>query len=292
MNAPKVLLQLDSDPQPSVFDAIVAVDAGVEQLLRHAAVAPGQVRDLVYGALFTRAPKDLKQTAIFIGGSNVVRGEELLEAVRKTLFGPFHCSVMLDANGANTTAAAAVLAVEKHCPLHGTQALVLGGTGPVGQRAAHLLAVAGAQVRIGSREQNRADDVRARLEKKLPQGQFRGVATGDTTKLQSALDGVQVVIAAGGPGAILLNNDARRQAKSLKVAVDLNAVPPLGIEGVEVADKGADRDGVACYGAIGVGGTKMKIHTRAIQRLFESNDAVLDAEEIFQLGRELAAARS
>jgi methylenetetrahydrofolate/methylenetetrahydromethanopterin dehydrogenase (NADP+) len=290
MTTRRILLQLDPDPQPSVFDAVVAIDAGVEHLLRHGAVEANQVRDLVYGALFTRSPKELHNTAIFVGGSNVARGEELFAAVRKTYFGPFRCSVMLDANGANTTAAAAVLAVEKHCQLAGQTAVVLGGTGPVGQRVARLLARAGANVRIGSREQRKADAVRNRLTEQVPQSNFAAVATGTPASLQSALDGASVVVAAGGAGAMLLPADTRRASRSLQVAVDLNAVPPLGIEGVEANDKAAVRDGVICYGAIGVGGMKMKIHTRAIQRLFETNDATLDAEEIFALGRELFSA--
>jgi hypothetical protein len=284
-------MQLDGDPQPSVFDSVVAIDAGVEQLLRHGSVTPEQVRDLVYGALFTRSPKELHRTAIFVGGASVERGEELFAAAQQTFFGPFRCSVMLDANGANTTAAAAVLAVEKHCSLRESTALVLGGTGPVGQRVARLLARAGAKVRIGSREQRKADEVCARLRKQLSEVELTGVATGSPQALAAALDGVQVVIAAGAPGAVLLPATARRAAGALKVAVDLNAVPPLGIEGIDVSDKGVDRDGAACYGAIGVGGTKMKIHARAIQRLFESNDAVLDAEQIYELGRSLAAAK-
>lgn len=73
----------------------------------------------------------------------------------------------------------------------------------------------------------------------------------------------------------------------MKVAIDLNAVPPLGIEGVEVADRGKPSDGVICYGAIGVGDTKMKIHKAAIARLFESNDQVLDAEECYALSDKL-----
>jgi hypothetical protein len=289
MSAQRILLQLDPDPQPSVFDAVVAIDAGVEQLLRHNGVAADQVRDLVYGALFTRSPKELHNTAIFVGGSNVARGEELFAAVRKTFFGPFRCSAMLDANGANTTAAAAVLAIEKHAQLAGQTALVLGGTGPVGQRVARLLARSGASVRIGSREQQRAETARARLAEQVPQSSFTAAATGTPTSLRAALEGASVVVAAGGAGAMLLPSDARRASRSLKVAVDLNAVPPLGIEGIEAADKGADREGVICYGAIGVGGMKMKIHTRAIQRLFESNDAVLDAEEVFSLGKDLFA---
>ena len=79
----------------------------------------------------------------------------------------------------------------------------------------------------------------------------------------------------------------RRSCRSLRVAIDLNAVSPLGLGGVELLDKAVERDGAICYGAIGVGGTKMKIHKAAIQRLFERNDQVLDAEEVFALGREL-----
>ena len=287
MNTRRILLQLDPDPQPSVFDAIVAVDAGVEHLLRHGGVQPQQVRDLVYGALFTRSPKELKNSAIFVGGASVARGEELFAAVQKTFFGPFRCSAMFDANGANTTAAAAVLAVEKHVTLAGATALVLGGTGPVGQRVAQLLGKMGAQVRVGSRESSKGDQVRARLAELVPDATFVTVATGSRDLLQAALDGASVVVSAGAPGALLLPAEIRRAASFLKVAVDLNAVPPLGVEGIEAGDKGIDRDGIIAYGAIGVGGLKMKIHTRAVQRLFETNDAVLDAEEIFQLGREL-----
>jgi hypothetical protein len=290
MSTQRILLQLDPDPQPSVFDAIVAVDAGVEHLLRHGGVEPQQVRDLVYGLLFTRSPKDLKHSAVFVGGSSVVRGEELFAAVQKTFFGPFRCSAMFDANGANTTAAAAVLAVDKHISLAGSTVLVLGGTGPVGQRVARLLGREGATVRIGSREQSKASDVCRRVAEHVPHARISAVKTSTPDAIQAALDGASVVVSAGGPGAMLLSTEARRASRALKVAVDLNAVPPLGIEGIEAGDKGVDRDGVISYGAIGVGGLKMKIHTRAIQRLFESNDAILDAEEIFALGRELIAA--
>ena len=107
---PTILVQLDTDPQPSVFDGVVAVDAGVEQLFRHGGVTPGAVRELVYGALFTRGPADLHKTAIFVGGSDVAAGEAVLERVKQTFFGPFRVSVLFDANGSNTTAAAAVRA--------------------------------------------------------------------------------------------------------------------------------------------------------------------------------------
>jgi hypothetical protein len=283
----RILLCLDTDAQPSVFDAVVAVDAGVDQLLRHGGVTPDVVRELVYGAMFTRAPDDLKNTAIFIGGSDVAAGEELLAKVRECFFGPMRVSVMLDSNGANTTAAAAVRCARKHVPLAGATVTVLAATGSVGRRVVRLLAGEGAGVRAASRQLKRAQEVCGGVRKKFPAAQLVAWETRDEESLRAALEGAAVVIAAGAPGVELLPNEARRTADGLKVAIDLNAVPPLGIAGIAVQDKAADRDGQICYGAIGVGGTKMKLHKAAIRRLFETNDVVLDAEEINELGDEI-----
>ena len=68
MAIPRILLQLDPDSHASVFDAVVAIDVGVDKLLQHRDVRPEQVRDLVNGCIFTRGPSDLHNTAIFIGG--------------------------------------------------------------------------------------------------------------------------------------------------------------------------------------------------------------------------------
>src|ERR1700735_3558206 len=128
---PKILIQLDTDSQASVFDGVVAIDAGVEHLFRHGGVTPENVRDLVYGALFTRGPSDLSATAIFIGGANVAAGEAVLDKVKKTFFGPFKVSVLFDANGANTTAAAAVMAAlqSQGGSVDGVSVAVLAATG-------------------------------------------------------------------------------------------------------------------------------------------------------------------
>src|SRR5262245_57833408 len=119
MSLSKILVCLDTDPQPSVFDGVVAVDAGVDHLFRHGNVTPDGVTGLVYGAMFTPGPADLKNTAVFIGGTDVDAGEKLLAKARDCFFGPMRVSVMLDSNGANTTAAAAVLCTKKHVPLAG-----------------------------------------------------------------------------------------------------------------------------------------------------------------------------
>jgi methylenetetrahydrofolate/methylenetetrahydromethanopterin dehydrogenase (NADP+) len=287
----KILVQLDTDSQPSVFDRVVAVDAGVDFLFTHHGVKPEQVQGLVHGAIFTRSPKSLHGTAIFVGGSDVVVGEAVLAAVRSSLLPQFGLtvSVMLDSNGSNTTAAAAVRAASKHMDLGQAHALVLGGTGPVGQRVARLLARQGAHVRVGSRSVERARAVCDAIRSRLPAARVEAVASTNSADGPKALDGRNLVIAAGAAGAMLLPAKLRAGVKDLHLMIDLNAVPPAGIEGIDVTDKAVTRDGVLCYGAIGVGDTKMKIHKAAIAQLFEHNNLVLDAEEIYDLALRLQA---
>src|SRR5437899_2492378 len=263
---PTILLQLDTDPQPGVFDHLVAVDAGAAHVFSYGGVRPENVRDLVHGCIFTRGPKDLHRTAIFIGGSDVVAGERVLAEVRKHLLPQFglRVSVMLDSNGANTTAAAAVRAAARHLNLANTPALVLGGTGPVGQRVARLLAREGAEVRIGSRQRDRAEAVCAAIRAQVPGAAVEATTTASAADAPAALSGRLLVVTAGAAGVVLLPKKIRAGCATLQVAIDLNAVPPAGIEGVEVGDKGTRRDGVIAYGAIGVGDTKMKVHKAAI----------------------------
>jgi hypothetical protein len=284
----KILIQLDTDPQPSVFDSVVAIDAGVEHLFRHGAVTAAAVRELVYGALFTRGTDDLAATAIFVGGSNVAAGEAVLEAIQQTFFGPFRVSVLFDSNGANTTAAAAVLAALAGSggSVEGVSTAVLAATGPVGQRAARLLCRLGARVAVGSRSLERATSLAQTL-KASAGSSVRPFAAPGGEALTQALQDSSVVISAGSAGTELLPAAVWTKLSSLKVLIDLNAVPPLGIEGVEATDKNATRGQTRAWGALGVGGTKMKIHKKAIQELFTSNDKVLDAEQVLDLGRSL-----
>jgi predicted dinucleotide-binding enzyme len=285
MSKAKILLQFDTDAHPSAFDSIVAIDGGVDNLLTYHGITPHNVTELVHGAIFTRSPDDLWRTAIFVGGSDVAAAEAVLEQIRHTFFGPLRVSVMLDPGGANTTAAAAVLAALRHVPPKGATATVLGGTGPVGQRCARLLAREGATVRVCSRSIGRAEAVCSGLKSRDVDAQVSAHSTRTPQETRAALEGSQIVIAAGAAGVELLDEATRRECTDLKVAIDLNAVPPAGIAGIEVVDRAAERDGLIYYGAIGVGNTKMRIHKNALQLLFEMNDRIMDAEELFELGR-------
>lgn len=287
----KILIQLDTDPHPSVFDSIVSIDAGVDNLLRYQNVTPHNVTEMVHGAIFTRSPDDLWRTAIFLGGSDVAAAEAVLEQIRQTFFGPLRVSVLVDPGGSNTTAAAAVLAAAKHIELANVTAVVLGGTGPVGQRCARLLAREGATVRVASRNLQRAQAVCDQITPLVENPKFSAFSTRNPEEIAAALDGAQVVIAAGAAGVELLPAAVREKCNALRVAIDLNAVPPAGIAGVEVVDRTSERDGVICYGAIGIGGTKMKIHKACVAKLFESNDQVLDTEAIYRIGMAIASGK-
>lgn len=287
MTKPKILVQLDSDDHASVFDAVVAVDSGVDKLFQYAGVEPAKARDLVFGAMYTRGPQDLKSTAIFIGGADVTAGERLLETVRGCFNGPFRCSVMFDANGANTTAAAAVRAASRHLKFAESRVAILGATGPVGSRAARLLAARGAKVRVASRSDDRSRKLAESLLERYPHATIEPTTISTARNLQATIDGCDAVIAAGAAGVELLSKSQWKGADALKLIVDLNAVPPVGVDGVDIRDRAEEREGRICYGAIGIGGDKMKLHKAIVKKLFDRNDQLFDAEEIYAVAEEM-----
>jgi hypothetical protein len=283
----RILIQLDCDDHPSVFDSVVAIDAGVDQLLQYGGVQPTSVTPLVHGAMFTRGGEALKNTAIFVGGSDVEPAETLMKACQEAFFGPVRVSLMLDAGGCNTTAAAAVVAAVRHVPLRDSVAVVLGGTGPVGRRVAQLLLSDGAHVRLSSRRLERAEAVCRDIDRKVASDRITPVAARGPHRVGDLLDGAQIVIACGAAGVELASEAVIEAADSLAVAIDLNAVPPAGIGGIEVTDKARSLGSGVAYGAIGVGGLKMKTHRAAVNALFERNDRVLDAEEIYAIAKQI-----
>ncbi len=283
----KLLLQLDSSRLPSVFDQIVAYDAGADVVLSYGGVTEGDVRDLVHGCIFTRGPKDLHNTAVWIGGNNMSAGEQLLAMAQDALFAPYSVSIMLDSNGSNTTAVAAVVKIEEALgDMTGRKVVILAGTGPVGQRAAGLLAHDGARVTITSRKPEQGEKARQFITARF-NVQVDACTVNDPSQLPQVLDGAEVLLNSGPAGVQLVPQAVWTAAKTLKIAVDLNAVPPLGIEGVEVNDAGKNRNGVLVFGAFGVGNFKTGLHKACVAKLFTRNDLVLDAEAIAEIAREL-----
>jgi len=282
----KLLLQLDSSRLPSVFDQVVAYDAGADRIMSEGGVTEGDVRDLVHGCIFTRGPKDMQNTAIFIGGADMSIGEKLLAATTKAFFANFRVSTMLDSNGSNTTAVAAVVKITQALggSVKGRKIVVTAGTGPVGTRAAGLFAKAGADVTITSRKPEDAERVSAEICKRFG-GTVKSVPMRDPSQAAAAIEGAEVLLNAGPAGVMLVPRAA--WAGKFKVVADLNAVPPLGVEGIEVTDDGQSREGAIGFGALGVGNFKMKVHKECLRRLFTRNDLVLDAETIEDVAKEI-----
>ena len=283
----KLLFLLDTDPYPSVFDTVVAYDGGADRVAGYANVTPDTVGALVDGTIFTRGGKEKQNTAIFVGGGDMTKGEALFAAVRKKFFGPFRVSAMLDSNGSNTTAAAGVALLAKAKKLKGKKAVVLAGTGPVGMRAAAFFGQEGAEVAITSRAQARANKAAKAVETRFGVKVTPLEAADDAARGLAVRD-AQIVFGAGAIGVLLLKAQAWQDNPNIELLADVNAQPPLGIEGVEATDKGKDRHGKLVFGALGIGGLKLTLHRGCIGQLFESADGVLDAEAIYALAKEMA----
>ena len=283
----KLLFLFDTDPVPSVFDTVVGYDGGADHITGYAGVTPESVGALVDGCIYTRGGKDKQNTAIFVGGGNMAKGEELFETIKKHFFGPFRVSIMLDSNGSNTTAAAGVALLAKAKDLKGKKAVVLAGTGPVGMRAAGFFGMEGCDVTITSRTKERAEQATKVIEKRFGI-KVAGVAGGTDEERTEAVKDANIVYSAGAIGVKLLPKSAWENNSNIDLLADVNAQPPLGIEGVDAMDKGKDYGGKLGFGALGIGGLKLKLHRECISKLFDSAEGVYDAEEIYALAKEMA----
>lgn len=287
----KLLLQLDTDKHASSFDRIVPYDAGVDQVLSYGGVEVADVRSLIYGAFFTRGVPDLKNTAVWIGGSDVTAGEALLAEAQAAFFGPFKVSLMLDSNGCNTTAATAIAKIARQGGLAGQKAVVI-GQGPVGLRAASLLSGEGCQVSVSALPPDvlgeRYDaDLAARGLAAARKAGLASEAPADRAAMEGLLDGATIAVAAGPAGAQVLRRDLWAPHPTLRLLLDFNLNEPLGIEGIKAADDLKERDGKLALGPLAIGNPKMKVHKACLGKLFESNDLVLDAAGVYAVAKEI-----
>ena len=285
----KLLFQFDTDGAPSVFDVVVGYDGGADHITGYANVTPDNVGAYVDGTIYTRGGKEKQSTAIFVGGGDMAAGERVFTAVKKRFFGPFRVSCMLDSNGSNTTAAAGVALVVKAAggSVKGKKAVVLAGTGPVGMRSAALLAGEGAEVVLCGRKLDKAQAAADAVNKRFKVN-VTAAETPDDASRSEIVKGKHLVFAAGAIGLELVPQAAWQGESSVEIVADYNAQPPLGIGGIEATDKGKDYGGKLAFGALGIGGLKLKLHRACIAKLFESSEGVYDAENIYALAKEMA----
>jgi threonine dehydrogenase-like Zn-dependent dehydrogenase len=207
--------------------------------------------------------------------------------VQKHFFPGFQVTVMLDSNGSNTTAAAGVAKIATSGAIAGKKAVILAGTGPVGQRAAVMLAQEGAEVTITSRLMSRAEKACEDMSQRFNVN-LTPLEAIDHDARGSAIETANIVFATGAPGIELLSVEHWQNNKHIEMMADANATPPIGIGGTDMMDKGQDRNGKIIWGAIGFGTLKLALHRLCIAKLFEDNKQVFDAEQIFSLAKKMA----
>ena len=296
--APRIFHFLTPLPNVSPFDVNMAIDSGFA-VASYTGIALGDVTALTQDAMFSRAPQDAPKTCLFIGGRDAALAMEMAEAARKAMFPPFQNSVFADPNGAFTTAAAMIACVERQLrrdgvgTLAGRRVVVIGAKGIVGGIAGLIAAEAGADVTLVAHDRSstvaeKVADFEKRFHVKM------AAAVGSTSdERKAALRDAEVVLAAGRAGVQVVSRDELAAASgALKVVVDVNAVPPLGVEGLAV-----DADGVPLgignakgIGALAVGNIKFKTQHRLLRRIHAADKAYFIAyREAYEAAKELAA---
>jgi methylene-tetrahydromethanopterin dehydrogenase len=296
MDAPYILHMLSPLKHVSPFDVNMAADAGFNPVVPYTAVELGDVRGLVQDAIFSRGPKGAKRTGVFIGGKSAIDALDMLDAARGAMFPPFQVSVFADPAGSFTTAAAMVAKVENALKdksgggLAGSTVAVFGATGVVGFASGVIAGGEGAKVTLvgydgPARVKALADVAKERFKVDLAYAD----GSSDGLKL-TAIESVDVILCAGRAGVQILSGQQLASAGDLKVAADVNAVPPAGIEGL-----GAQDDGVALrggrgvgIGALAIGAVKYKVQSGLFRRMIETDKPLfLDFRDAFALAREL-----
>ncbi len=296
MEKPFILHMLTTAKNLSPFDVNMAMDAGWVSAIPYINIEASEVQGLVQDAIFSRSAKNLKRTAIFIGGRDTKQAMDMLKMAKRSMVPPFEVSVFADPSGAFTTAAGMVAAVERelatkfNTTLEGKNVLALGGTGPVGQAAAVISAKAGANVRIIGRQLDRAQSIADLCNNEFGDGTTNILAGADADKAEY-IKTADIVFATGAAGIELLSAELIASAPQLKVAADVNAVPPAGIAGIDAMSNGTpiagSTSGAVGIGALAIGNVKYQAQNLLLKRMIHSPKPIyLHFEHAFEVARE------
>lgn len=302
MEKPFILHMLTTAKNLSPFDVNMALDAGWVSALPYINVEPSEVQGLVQDAIFSRSPKNLKRTGIFIGGRDTKQAMDMLKMAKRSMFPPFEVSVFADPSGAFTTAAGMVAAAERELlskfdtTLEGKNILVLGGTGPVGQVVAVIAAQSGAHVKLIGRQLDKAQAIADMCNDEFGDGKITIEAGADANKAEY-IQTADVVFATGAAGIELLSAELIKSAPQLKVAADVNAVPPSGIAGVDAFHNGTpiegSKSGAVGLGAMAIGNIKYQTQILLLKKMISTDKPVyLHFEHAFETARDYIKSNS
>lgn len=295
-----ILHMFDPGPHVSPFDINMAVDAGFDVIVPHPNVETGQINGLVQDAIFSRGPSGVKRTGIYIGGRDIGMAMTMMETAKKAMVPPFEVSVLADPSGAFTTAAALVACVERELknkhgkPLDGMKAYVFGGTGPVGIATGVIAASNGADVTLVDPFNIDTALHKAEEYNRLCGTHLKGTFASSDADKARLLAHADLVFCTARAGIQVLGAEVLGDATHLKVAGDVNAVPPAGIEGIRFKHFGeplvhaTNSPGAVGVGALAVGDIKYKLQNRLLAYMLEVDKPVyLDFRDAFERAREL-----
>jgi len=295
-----VIMFLDTDKHASPFDILTAIDLYPEaQILTYSNVAAEDAKRIIQDAMFPRGPEGAKQTKIFIGGQDTEKANEILELAKKTIFPPFELAVIVDPRGAYTTASAAVAktlatSIEKGLgDFKGKTATVLAGTGPVGQTASRLYATEGANVVVTSRDLSRSTAVAKKINEEIGTERARGVKAAAPNEVGESIKDSEVVLSAGAAGIHLLPlNVLKEYGKRCGVVGDINAIPPLGVEGLKPTDENVEiLPRTWGIGALSIGTLKNKVEAQLFKRAVEAPKGVFDYKTAYDIAKSMVLAK-
>jgi len=295
-----VILFLDTDKHASPFDILTAIDLFPDaQILQYSNVTLEDAKSIIQDSMFPRGPGGAKHTKLFIGGHDVDKAVEILEMAKKSMFPPFELSVIVDPRGAYTTASAAVARtlathIEKGFgDLSGKTITVLAGTGPVGQVAARLYAMEGANVIVTSRVLERANAVAVKIGEEIRAGKAWGMKAVAPNEIGESIKDADIILSAGAAGIQLLPlNVLKEYGGRCKVVGDVNAIPPLGVEGLKPTDEGVEiLPGVWGIGALIIGTFKNKVEAELFRRAVESPKGIFDYKVAYEIAKSMALAK-
>lgn len=292
-----VIIFLDVDEHVSPFDVLTAMDLFPDaQILTYSNVSAEAAKTLIRDAMFPRGPEGARHTKIFIGGSDVDKASGIVEAAKAVMFPPFELAVLVDPRGAYTTASAAVAKTLAMSVRHGfgnfrdKTVSVLAGTGPVGQVAAALYAMEGARVVVSSRSLEKATAVAAKINMAQGAENVRGVEAATDEGVGEAIKDAHVVLAAGAAGTKLLSLDVlRAYGRRCRIVADVNAVPPLGVEGLKPSEEDVEfAPNVFGIGALAVGTFKNKVAARLFRQVMDASKGVFDYRAAYKAAKSMA----
>ena len=280
----------------SPFDVNMALDAGFDAAIPYTNVTLAEVTGLVQDAIFSRPPKIGAKTGIFFGGRQATMALDMLETAKKALVPPFGISFIADPAGSFTTAAAMVACVEKLLrekkgqQLKGVRVAVFGATGVVGFSAAVIAALQGADVTLVGydgikRVSDGADEMKTRFGVEA-----RAADGSNEEKKIGILSMSEIALSAGRAGVQILTGPQLEMAKDLLIVADVNAVPPPGVEGLDMTANGSEVNtrGTLGVGPLTIGNIKYKTEFGLLKKMIEATKPVcLDFRDAFTLAREL-----